>query len=121
MKLLQCTPPPPPPHTQSNNHNPTSNIEGNNIIRCDNSSSTDQVYVNKLIISEISLSETGNAISKLESGKSASTDKIANEVITCLPDNFARNFSIYNPPFWGIPHQMGRARASSILFSNQEN
>ena len=43
-------------------------MEGDNTILCDDSSSTDQVYVNELVISEISLPKIGNAISKLKSG-----------------------------------------------------
>ena len=79
----EATPTHPP--SKPINHNPTSNMEGDNTIPCDDSLSTDQVYLNELVISEISLPEIGNAILKLKSGKSAGADKITNEVLKCLP------------------------------------
>lgn len=54
------------PRAKPNNHNLTSNMKGNNTISPDDSSSTNQMYVNELVISEMSLPEIENSISRLK-------------------------------------------------------
>lgn len=110
------------PHVEPNSHNPTSNLKCTNTIPHDDSSSTNQMFVNKLVLSEMSLPEINNAISELKCGKSAGTDKITNEVLKCLPPSWvscpAGNI---NTILCSTEYPPNGQRALSGQFSKKEN